>query len=69
VNARVLVDAGAAVLLPERELTPERLVGEVRALLAEPVRLRAMSERARRLAIPDAARRLVDLVLTLARSG
>ena len=67
-NARVLADAGAAVLLPERELTPERLVGEVRALLAEPVRLRAMSERARRLATPDAAGRLVDLVLALARS-
>ena len=28
-NARVLADAGAAVLLPETELTPERLVREV----------------------------------------
>jgi UDP-N-acetylglucosamine--N-acetylmuramyl-(pentapeptide) pyrophosphoryl-undecaprenol N-acetylglucosamine transferase len=67
-NARMLAGAGAAVLLPERELTPERLVGEVRALLAEPARLRAMAERARRLATPDAAGRLVDLVLALARS-
>jgi len=66
-NARVLTEAGAAVLLPERELTPERLVGEVRALLAEPVRLRAMAERARSLATPDAAERLVDLILGLAR--
>ena len=65
-NARVLADAGAAVLLPERELTPERLVGEVRALLAEPARLRTMAERARSLATPDAAERLVDLVLALA---
>jgi UDP-N-acetylglucosamine--N-acetylmuramyl-(pentapeptide) pyrophosphoryl-undecaprenol N-acetylglucosamine transferase len=68
-NARVLADAGAAVLLPEAELTPERLVGEVRALLIEPARLRAMAERARSLATPDAAERLVDLVLGLARSG
>jgi UDP-N-acetylglucosamine--N-acetylmuramyl-(pentapeptide) pyrophosphoryl-undecaprenol N-acetylglucosamine transferase len=66
-NARVLAEAGAAVLLPERELTPERLVGEVRALLAEPVRLRAMAECARGLATPDAAERLVDLILGLAR--
>jgi UDP-N-acetylglucosamine--N-acetylmuramyl-(pentapeptide) pyrophosphoryl-undecaprenol N-acetylglucosamine transferase len=66
-NARVLADAGAAVLLPERELTPERLVGEVRALLAEPARFRAMAERALSLATPDAAERLVDLVLAVAR--
>jgi UDP-N-acetylglucosamine--N-acetylmuramyl-(pentapeptide) pyrophosphoryl-undecaprenol N-acetylglucosamine transferase len=66
-NARVLVDAGAAVLLPERELTPDRLVGEVRALLADPARLRAMSARARGLATPGAAERLVDLILALRR--
>lgn len=66
-NARVLADAGAAVLLPERELTPERLVDEVRTLLGEPARLRARAERARSLATPDAATRLVDLILSLAR--
>jgi UDP-N-acetylglucosamine--N-acetylmuramyl-(pentapeptide) pyrophosphoryl-undecaprenol N-acetylglucosamine transferase len=66
-NARVLADAGAAVLLPERDLTPERLVHEVRALLAEPAHLRTMAERARRLATPDAADRLVDLILDLGR--
>jgi len=66
-NARVLTDAGAAALLPERDLTPERLVHDVRALLAEPAHLRTMAERARRLATPDAADRLVDLVLALAR--
>jgi UDP-N-acetylglucosamine--N-acetylmuramyl-(pentapeptide) pyrophosphoryl-undecaprenol N-acetylglucosamine transferase len=66
-NARVLADAGAAVLLPERELTPERLVGELEALLGEPARLRAMGERARALATPDAAAHLVDLIVALAR--
>ncbi len=66
-NARVLADAGAAVLLPEAELTAERLVREVSALLAEPDRLRIMAAQARALATPDAARRLVDLVLGLAR--
>jgi UDP-N-acetylglucosamine--N-acetylmuramyl-(pentapeptide) pyrophosphoryl-undecaprenol N-acetylglucosamine transferase len=68
-NARVLADAGAAVLLPERELTPERLIAEVRVLLGEPARLHAMAGRARTLATPDAAERLVDLILGLARRG
>jgi UDP-N-acetylglucosamine--N-acetylmuramyl-(pentapeptide) pyrophosphoryl-undecaprenol N-acetylglucosamine transferase len=66
-NARVLADAGAAVLLPERELTPERLVREVADLLADPGRRQTMAAHARALATPDAAERLVDLVLQLAR--
>jgi len=66
-NARVLADAGAALLLPEAELSPDRLVREVTGLLAEPARLGVMAARARALATPDAAARLVDLVLGLAR--
>jgi UDP-N-acetylglucosamine--N-acetylmuramyl-(pentapeptide) pyrophosphoryl-undecaprenol N-acetylglucosamine transferase len=66
-NARVLADAGAAVLLPESELTSERLVREVSHLLADPGRLRTMAANARALATPDAAERLVDLVVELAR--
>jgi UDP-N-acetylglucosamine--N-acetylmuramyl-(pentapeptide) pyrophosphoryl-undecaprenol N-acetylglucosamine transferase len=64
-NARVLADAGAAVLLPERELSPDRLVAHVRELLDDPPRRAQMSDRARRLARPDAAARIVDLVLEL----
>jgi UDP-N-acetylglucosamine--N-acetylmuramyl-(pentapeptide) pyrophosphoryl-undecaprenol N-acetylglucosamine transferase len=66
-NARVLADAGAALLLPERELTADRLVTLVRELLADPPRLKQMSERARSLARPDAAERLVELIVELAR--
>lgn len=66
-NARVLADAGAAVLLPERELAPDRLLAVVQELLASPTRLKEMGERARSLATPDAAARLVDLILTLTR--
>ena len=65
-NARVLADAGAAVLLPEADLTPDRLVREVSALLGDPERRRTMAAHARALATPDAAERLVDLVLALA---
>jgi UDP-N-acetylglucosamine--N-acetylmuramyl-(pentapeptide) pyrophosphoryl-undecaprenol N-acetylglucosamine transferase len=65
-NARILADAGAAVLLPDRDLSPERLVGTVRELIAAPGRLEQMAARARSLARPDAAERLVDLILELA---
>jgi UDP-N-acetylglucosamine--N-acetylmuramyl-(pentapeptide) pyrophosphoryl-undecaprenol N-acetylglucosamine transferase len=65
-NARVLSDAGAAVLLPERDLSPERLLAVVRGLLGAPDRLASMRARARALATPEAAARLADLILALA---
>jgi len=65
-NARIPADAGAAVLLPERQLTPEGLAQLMRTLLSDTPRLATMAERARSLAAPDAATRLVDLILALA---
>ncbi|MBI4011340.1 MAG: undecaprenyldiphospho-muramoylpentapeptide beta-N-acetylglucosaminyltransferase [Candidatus Rokubacteria bacterium] len=65
-NARILAEAGAAVLLPERELSADRLVELVGELTGDPVRLKQMAERARALARPDAAGRLVELILELA---
>lgn len=61
-NAKALVDAGAALVIAEDDLTPERLAGAVRPLLSDPSRLAAMSAAAHTAAIPDAARRLADLV-------
>src|SRR5262249_47739924 len=66
-KARVLADAGAAVLLPEAELTADRLVDEVSGLLTDHDRRRTMAARAKALATPDAAERLVELVLALGR--
>ena len=53
-NARYLVDAGAAIMLAQSELTPERL-REHLALLQQPEQLRAMARRARDRALPNAA--------------
>jgi UDP-N-acetylglucosamine--N-acetylmuramyl-(pentapeptide) pyrophosphoryl-undecaprenol N-acetylglucosamine transferase len=64
-NARLAERAGAAVVLPQPVLTPERLVASVRDLLADPGRLKEMGERARALAVPDAAERLADLLLAV----
>ncbi len=66
-NASVLVAAGAAVLIPERELTPARLAGEIEALAAAPDRLRAMEHAAAHLGRPEAARDIVEVVSQIAR--
>lgn len=55
-NARALEAAGAAVLLPESEMTPGRLAAEVAALITNPGVLAAMRERALERARPDATR-------------
>lgn len=69
-NARALVEAGAAVLLAEHALTPERLTAEVAAILEDPERAGAMAAAAAAHGRPDAARRLADLVEELAgRAG
>lgn len=68
-NARWMVDAGAAVLVPDAEVTPERLRSEVDAILGDPARLEAMSRASLSLARPDAAEAIAREVLAAARSG
>jgi UDP-N-acetylglucosamine--N-acetylmuramyl-(pentapeptide) pyrophosphoryl-undecaprenol N-acetylglucosamine transferase len=58
VNARNLVERGAASLILDRELSGERLAKEVAHLLADRQTLRRMSAHARTFARPDAAERL-----------
>ena len=66
-NAAAMQDAGAARLLPQNELTPERLTAEVFSLLAQPKRISEMEDRARSLAKPRAVEDIVDLLETVAR--
>jgi UDP-N-acetylglucosamine--N-acetylmuramyl-(pentapeptide) pyrophosphoryl-undecaprenol N-acetylglucosamine transferase len=54
-NAEVLVNAGAAELMQERDLDVQQLAQRLDTLLADPARRLAMAEAARRLAKPDAA--------------
>lgn len=65
-NAQIFADAGAAVLLPESELSDERLMRELTALLGSPEQLREMGARARTLAHPDALERIAQMALRLA---
>ena len=66
-NAEHVVRAGAAVLLPERELTPVSLAATLRTLLeAGRPRLAQMAAAARGTAITDADERLADACVAAA---
>jgi len=66
-NARRLVDAGAARLLPDAELDGPRLVAEVDRLLGDDTTRAAMAAAARRWARPDAAAAIAALAQGHAR--
>src|SRR5208337_5057092 len=65
-NARALERAGAARVILQAELTPERLIREIHELLSEPERLIGMERAAKGLARPEAAAHIADLVEELA---
>jgi UDP-N-acetylglucosamine--N-acetylmuramyl-(pentapeptide) pyrophosphoryl-undecaprenol N-acetylglucosamine transferase len=66
-NAQVMQNAGAARLLPQDELTPERLTNEIFSLLDQPRRISEMEDRARSLARPRAVEDIVDMIEAVVR--
>jgi UDP-N-acetylglucosamine--N-acetylmuramyl-(pentapeptide) pyrophosphoryl-undecaprenol N-acetylglucosamine transferase len=62
-NAAVMVGAGAARLIQERDLTPESVSGIIAELVADRARLLKMAEAARSARVTDAAARLADLCI------
>jgi UDP-N-acetylglucosamine--N-acetylmuramyl-(pentapeptide) pyrophosphoryl-undecaprenol N-acetylglucosamine transferase len=66
-NAAAMQNAGAAKLLPQSELTPERLTTEIFSLLDQPSRLTEMAANARKLARPRAVEDMVDMLEGLVR--
>lgn len=63
-NAEAFVKVGAASMLPEADLTPERLLCELTGLLNNPARLTVMGQAAHTLAHPNAAAEIVALLKT-----
>ncbi|MPY95225.1 MAG: undecaprenyldiphospho-muramoylpentapeptide beta-N-acetylglucosaminyltransferase [Acidimicrobiia bacterium] len=61
-NARVLAEAGAALLVPDAELDGARLAAVVESLLSRPGQLAAMRAASASLGRRDAASRVADLV-------
>jgi len=64
-NARFLVAQGAALLLPQSELTPQRLAQLLGGL--DRPRLLEMARKARALGKPDAARVVAQRCMELVR--
>lgn len=66
-NARWMSQAGAAVVIPDRELTAPRLARQVAELLADRPALAAMASASKGLARPEAAREVAEELLEAAR--
>lgn len=66
-NARALADAGASVLLIERDLTPESFARTITGLVADPRRLSELGGAALKRGHPNAARTIVEKVLELSQ--
>jgi UDP-N-acetylglucosamine--N-acetylmuramyl-(pentapeptide) pyrophosphoryl-undecaprenol N-acetylglucosamine transferase len=64
-NAQEMQRAGAARLIPEPELTAERLTLEIFSLLDQPIELQTMAANARRLSRPRAVQDIVNLTESL----
>ncbi|SEL49444.1 UDP-N-acetylglucosamine-N-acetylmuramylpentapeptide N-acetylglucosamine transferase [Stigmatella aurantiaca] len=65
VNARALVEAGAAVMFREAELTGQKLAEQIRLLKSEPMRLKQMEKKAGLLGRPEASKELADVCVDL----
>jgi UDP-N-acetylglucosamine--N-acetylmuramyl-(pentapeptide) pyrophosphoryl-undecaprenol N-acetylglucosamine transferase len=67
-NARVVEKAGAALVITEALLTPERLAAAISEIAVDPERARRMGAAAKTLAAPDAAKKIVDYVDLIQRN-
>ena len=67
-NARYLVEAGGAWLMPQNEMSVEAVRKLLTDLLEDPSALRGAAESAREMGRPRAAQELADLVESVARS-
>ncbi len=66
-NARALVEAGAAILMPESKMNAEALKDQIELVLTNPQGAAQMAGAALSCALPDATERLVTLVEDLAQ--
>jgi len=64
-NAKTASDAGAAVLLEDKDVTPDKLTAIVSELFEDRIRIRLMEEKAAKLAHPNAAGEILSEILTM----
>jgi UDP-N-acetylglucosamine--N-acetylmuramyl-(pentapeptide) pyrophosphoryl-undecaprenol N-acetylglucosamine transferase len=68
-NAEALAKSGGATVVPQTAFTPELLAAILREALGSSSKLEAAAKAARAAGVSDAAERLADLVLEVARAG
>ncbi len=68
-NAMVLGNAGAAVVIEQKDASAERIISEIEKLYGDPDRVRAMSEAAGKLYLTDTNERILAVVDKLLAKG
>jgi UDP-N-acetylglucosamine--N-acetylmuramyl-(pentapeptide) pyrophosphoryl-undecaprenol N-acetylglucosamine transferase len=66
-NARVLSDNGGASLILEKDCTAQKLFDEIKALAENKEKASAMRAALLKIAVPDSAERLCDIMFSLAQ--
>jgi UDP-N-acetylglucosamine--N-acetylmuramyl-(pentapeptide) pyrophosphoryl-undecaprenol N-acetylglucosamine transferase len=61
-NARVLEEGGGAVVVLEKDCTPEKMYSEIKALLADPERMAKMAAIQKETVRADSCERICDIV-------
>lgn len=64
-NAKTMSDANAAILIEDKDLTAEKLAEVVKDFYAHRQKLEIMSENAKKMAITDAADRILSQIITI----
>lgn len=66
-NAKVLADAGAAILIEQKNITPQLLIDTVKDFYENPQKLTAMSQKSNSLSINDTHKRIFDIISETAK--
>lgn len=67
-NARVVEAAGGAIVITEKELSPEKLAAVIADIVTDPQKGPRMADASRTLAILDATKKIVDFMETIQRN-
>ena len=62
-NAMSLVEKNAAVMIEEKDLTPEKLTEAIDQLASDPEKLKEYSQNAKKMAVDDAAKRIYSVMI------
>ena len=68
-NAKRLSNAGAAVMIEEKDLDPKRLADEIESLIIDESRRRSLCEKIRAFSYPQAKERIYSDLISLIKAG